>query len=477
VTRRTGVRPLILGIAVLLVASAAVVVWRAQRSDRAPRAGQDRPNIVLILTDDQRADSMFAMPIVKELLGDHGVTFENGFVVNSLCCPSRASILTGQYSHTTGVWSNRPPYGGFVAFDDSVTIATQLQGAGYTTGHVGKYLNGYYGTYEPPGWDRWFAFSGTAPYRQRELYYDYFVNEDGTMRFVGHDPADYSTDVMGGQAAAFIRDADPASPLFLQFATSAPHIPGTPAVQDRGAFDDLPPWNPPGYNEDDVSDKPAWVRSLPKLRPNVIPTVRRRQLQSLLPVDRQVRRVVDALRETGRLENTMIVFTSDNGYGWGEHRWHNKQTPYEHDIRVPMIVRYDHLVKDPRTEAGFALNIDLAPTFADLGGVSLPKPDGRSLLPLLGDGDPPWRSDFLVEHGLIEGVLAVPSYCGIRSERFAYVRYITGEEELYDLPKDPGEETNVASNPAYAADLQHQRERLRRLCDPPPPDAPPGFPP
>jgi arylsulfatase A-like enzyme len=466
-------RLLALGVAATLLAGGAVAVDRTL--DRVAAQDRRQPSIVLILTDDQRADTMFAMPITRRLLGGHGITYRNAFVVNSICCPSRASILTGQYSHTTGVWSNRPRYGGFAAFSDKETIATRLQESGYTTGHVGKYLNGYYGTYVPPGWDRWYAFSGKGPYRQRELYYDFFTNEDGRLDTVGHDFDDYSTDVLAERAIEFIHDTR--GPLFLQFAPTAPHIPATPAEEDESKFQDLPPWRPPGYNEPDVSDKPKWVRDLRKLGPNVIPTIRRRQLQSLQPVDRAVEGIVEALRETGRLDNTLIVFTSDNGYAWGEHRWKNKQTPYEHDIRVPMIVRYDRLIEEARTDDHFVLNVDLAPTFAALAGVPLPRADGRSLIPLFGKPFLQWRTDFLIEHREDEGELRVPSYCGIRNTRFTYVRYFTLEEELYDLVRDPYQLNNVVRDRRYSEALAELRDRNRALCDPPPPDAPVGFPP
>ncbi|MCA1727743.1 MAG: sulfatase-like hydrolase/transferase [Actinobacteria bacterium] len=208
-----------------------------------------------------------------------------------------------------------------------------------------------------------------------------------------------------------------------------------------------------------------------------IPTLRRRQLQSLLPVDRAVERIVRALEETGRLEDTMIVFMSDNGYAWGEHRWKNKQTAYEHDIRVPMIIRYDRLGLSPRTEDRLVLNVDVAPTLAALSGITLPRPEGRDLGPVLHGSGGRWRTDFLIEHRQDEGVFTLPSYCAVRDERFLYVRYFTLEEELYDLRADPSELRNVARDPPYRAERDRLRQRLRELCDRPPPDAPEGFPP
>jgi N-acetylglucosamine-6-sulfatase len=174
------------------------------------------PSIVLIVTDDQRADTLDVMPTVQSELADNGVTFTEAFVTNPLCCPSRASILTGQYSHSNGVFGNDPPNGGFAGFDDSATLATWLQAAGYRTALVGKYLNGYEGTYVPPGWGEWHALSGG------QSYYDYELNENGVLGEYGSEPADYSTDVLSAKAAAFVRETS--GPLFLFFAPLAPHF-------------------------------------------------------------------------------------------------------------------------------------------------------------------------------------------------------------------------------------------------------------
>jgi N-acetylglucosamine-6-sulfatase len=222
-------------------------------------SAQARPNIVFIVTDDQRWDTVSAMPQVTESLVGHGVTFSNGFVVNSLCCPSRASILTGRYSHSTRVYDTTPPLGGFVSFDDRSTVATWLHRAGYRTALVGKYLNGYVGRrsrYVPPGWDRWFAMSFNL---QRLGYYGYKLNIDGHLDAQVRDV--YSTDLLASAAVRFIRRAP--SPFFLYFAPFAPHPPATPAVRHEDAFPNLEPWRPPSYNEADVSDKPGWLSSYP----------------------------------------------------------------------------------------------------------------------------------------------------------------------------------------------------------------------
>ncbi len=221
-----------------------------------------------------------------------------------------------------------------------------------------------------------------------------------------------------------------------------------------------------------MGDKPEYVRNRPALTDGWTATVdayRRGQYETLLSVDRAVGGLVRALSETGRLDNTMIVFTSDNGSAWGEHRWLNKQTPYEESIRVPMVVRYPPLGPKPRTVPQLALNIDLAPTFADLAGVETPRVDGRSLVPLLAGSPTPWRNAFLIEHAFIGGTLAVPSYCAVRSTHELYAVYSTGEEEYYDMATDPFQESNLAGNPSTTAAQAALETRLHHMCDPPPP--------
>jgi arylsulfatase A-like enzyme len=197
---------------------------------------------------------------------------------------------------------------------------------------------------------------------------------------------------------------------------------------------------------------------------------RRDQYRTLVDVDRAVSEIVDALSDTGRLSNTMIVFTSDNGMLWGEHGWSSKVVPYEESIRVPFVIRDDVLITSPRVDDRQVLNIDLAPTFADIAGISAPGAEGRSMVPLLSSSRGSWRKDFLMEH-LEIGPGGVPTYCGVHSRRFVYIDYATGEEELYDLDRDPFQMTNVAASRAYGDVLRAERVRLRQLCRP----RPPGF--
>ncbi len=423
-----------------------------------------RPNVVLILTDDQRFDTLWAMPKVRADIAGHGLTFANGFVTNSLCCPSRTSILTGQYSHSTGVYTNEPPYGGFQAFrGDRSTIATWLHSAGYQTGLIGKYLNQYQmNRYVPPGWDHWFAFANVG-------YYDYTINRNGRFQSYGSKPSDYSTDVLAADAESFIAGADPAKPLFLYFAPHAPHTPVVPAPRYAHAFEGLAPWRPPNFDEPNVATKPAWVRHLPRFgaaEDQRIDDLRLGMLRTLLSVDDAVDGIVRSLAATGRLSNTMIVFMSDNGYAWGEHRWVGKQDAYEESIRVPFVVRYDPLTGTPRTDDHLVTNIDLAPTFAALAGMSAPGMEGRSLLPLLRDPTAPWRQEFSVEHEVLVDSYPITTFCGVRTQRYLYVDYATHEEELYDVVRDPFELVNLVDDPARAEVLASLREQVRDLCRP-----------
>jgi len=437
-----------------------------------PRSGVEgtKPNIVLFLTDDQRPDTLRFMPHVRRLLVRQGVRFTKGYVVNPLCCPSRASILTGAYSHTTGVYSNRGPHGGFGAFEDGTTIATELQEAGYRTGLFGKYFNGYRNTtYVAPGWDRWFATYGGG-----SGYYDYTAVSDGAEQHYGSDPSDYGTTVLRREAISFIRGTNPAEPLFMYWATHAPHTPAIPQGRDRDAYASIGLRRPPNFDESDVSDKPRHVRARRRIdaaEAREIEAFRLNQIRALQSVDRAVAAIVETLRDEGRLHNTIFVFTSDNGMLLGEHRLYGKGEVYEETVSVPYIVRYDALIEGSRREDHLVLNIDLAPTFAELAGVELPDADGRSLLPILTDPGSSWRNAFLIEHLRAGGPRLAPTFCAVHTERYVLVRYDTGEEELYDLTRDPHQMVNRIGWGTYRGKARALRAQLRDLCDP----LPPGF--
>jgi N-acetylglucosamine-6-sulfatase len=466
--------PTALALSVLLLTiSVAVLVLSRNDHDATgtPSLPLHRPNLILIVTDDQRWDTMWAMPRVMELIGGHGVTFTNAFVTTPYCCPSRATILTGLYSRHTGVLSNLPPDGGATVFDDQSTVATWLQGAGYETALIGKYLNAYssLGTYVPPGWDHWAAVATKA---KGVHYYKHTMNEDGRLVPYGRDPQDYATTVMSDLASRFVRTASP--PFFLYYAPDAPHAPAVPAAEDRDAFASLKPFAAESFNEPDVLDKP-WGDDVPPLTPGTIDelsNLRRRMLQSLQAVDRSIASLVQELSGRGQLQNTVIVFMSDNGYLWGEHRLRRKLWPYEETIRVPLMVRIPNAEK-ARTERRLALNIDIAPTLADLAGITPTlDPDGRSLVPFLAGVPPPqpWRTSFLIEYLGHEYFPPGPSrYEAIRTERYKYVVYWNGWRELYDLSADPSEMSNLAGLPAHAsleARLSHELTMLKRGLSP-----------
>jgi N-acetylglucosamine-6-sulfatase len=464
--RRTRLR---LGAAVAGT-SALVAFWPPGEARAAPIYGHHRsqPNVVLVLTDDQRWDTLWAMPTVQRELVRRGVSFGNAFVVNPLCCPSRVSILTGRYSHSTGVYGNKPPAGGFHAFRDRSTVATWMEAAGYETAYIGKYLNGAPAEYVPPGWDRWISFSAEPS------FYAYGLNVDGAVRRHPRRPGGHSTDVLGEKAVEFIRHTSD-RPFFLVFAPYAPHYPATPAPRHADTFRTLKPWRPPSYDEPDVSDKPLWLRTQPRLgtRERALDRFRRKQYASLLGVDEAVGNIVAALRREDRLNNTVIIFTSDNGLLWGEHRVPRaKWAAYEESIRVPLVIRYDNLVVQPRRDRRLVANIDLAPTIAELAGAHGGNADGRSLVSILTSPTTGGRRSLLIEH-LVSGPARlsrpIPTYCALRTAGLKYVAYATAEEELYDLEADPHELDNRASDPDYRDRLLGMRKRLKARCVPPPP--------
>jgi len=314
--------------------------------------------------------------------------------------------------------------------------------------------------------DRWFGTQGSA------AYYRYRVTSDGAIVEYGNDPADYATSVVGGIAISFIRETPSEQPLFAYINVPAPHDPAIAAPGDEGAFKKLEPWRPPSYNERDVKDKPRYIRDQPWLeadRRREIDVARIRQIRSLLAVDRLVGDVVDVLEETGRRQNTIVVFTSDNGVLWGEHRWDSKDVPYEESIAVPLVVRYDALIPAARKDDSLVANIDLAPTFADAAGATTPEVEGLSLFPLLLDPTTSWRDGFLIEHMASHGANGVPSFCAYHTRRYVLVRYGQRESELYDLRTDPWQRYNLDGSPAYGQVRDSLNDRLLAACEPLPP--------
>jgi arylsulfatase A-like enzyme len=464
----------------LALVTTALVAGSAQLAGAASPNLPSRPNIVFILTDDQRWDeiSSLYMPNLQSDLIDRGIQFRNGFVSNPLCCPARVTILTGLYSGHNGVWSNVPKqHGGWITFhnlgEESHTIATVLHDSGYHTGLVGKYMNGYSdkrATWVPPGWDVWNALTSLD-------YYGPSESVDGSLeKFPG---GHYQTDIIGQQAVDFIHNAPEGQPLFLYWAPHAPHLPSTPLKQDQGSLQSsLSPWRPPSYNQSDVRDKPWYIQQIASWdsqKQSRWDHVRENMLESLIDVDRWLGGIVNALQETGRLDNTMLVFTSDNGYLLGEHRWTGKVVPYDESIRVPWIVRWDaaDFPEAGDTDDHLMANTDFATTFAEVAGTSMGQTDGSNFADLAEEpwNDDNWRTYFLIEHGgQTNGDSATGvTYCGVRTENYMYAQYWNGFEELYDINGDSDELQNVSQFGQYHSVLDIERDRTHNLCQAEPP--------
>lgn len=435
-------RPIISGAAILVLLGTGIALLL----ERPGAPDDDRPNVILIISDDQRADTMTAMPKLVSFM-QQGTTYTNAFVTTPLCCPSRSSILTGLYAHNHGVKGNRKPYG-FSAFEDSSTLATWLHHAGYRTGLIGKYLNDYDrddADYAPPGWDVFEAFIDMPGYTEYSLTHHVDGNYQGITAEAG-----YSTDKLTDDAKDFIASADDQA-FFLMFTPYAPHQPATPPSDYQGttSFEDLP-----SYNEADVSDKSTVMASLPLLSEKDardIVRLKRGTYGALLALDENLKELFDSLESLGELDNTVIIYMGDNGVQWGEHRLpFGKAAPYEESIHVPLLV-YDGRNPEGKSDDRFALNIDLAPTIADLVNVTTPALDGRSLF----DAGA-WRRAFLTEAW---GGEDVQPFTSVRSTDAMYVKYADGTEEFYDLANDPHELTNVATAP----DLQAAKERFVEL--------------
>jgi arylsulfatase A-like enzyme len=437
----------------------------APQAPPAPRPGR-WPNIVMILVDDYSWDLIAqSMPNLAALRRD-GTTFDNYFVTDSLCCPSRTSIFTGKLPHNSGVFTNTRPLGGFGAFqahhDYSHTFALALHAAGYRTAMMGKYLNGYEPTKDgpPPGWSEWdVAGNGYGEF-------NYALNENGRVKRYGNDPADYLTDVLSDRADTFIR-ASATGPFFLEVATFAPHAPYIPAPRDAAKFPDLTYPRAASFGAQANETAPGWLKELQPLGPtdeSEIDEAFRMRVRADQAVDRMIGRLRATLAELGLAGETYVVFTSDNGYHMGEYcLMPGKMTPFDTDIRVPLVVAGPG-VAGGRSLSEIAENIDLAPTFTELAGEAGPtEPDGHSLAALLHtapgtDEALPWRRAALVEHRHPTKDPAdpdiqeprsgnPPSYEALRTRNALYVEYDDTAHEVgyYDLSADPLELNNIAA--------------------------------
>jgi N-acetylglucosamine-6-sulfatase len=460
----------------LALTTALVVVGHAQGPSSA-RTKKGAPNIVVIETDDQDAASVAQMPNVQSLLAAEGTTFTNSFVSDSLCCPSRATFLTGQYAHNHGVRSNVPPDGGYKKLRASNALPVWLRRAGYRTLLIGKYLNGFSGggggkrplPPRPPGWSGLFAVLDPS-----QRYVDFPVDDNGhTRRFKGQEQ--YQTDVLANTAVSSIRrEASLGKPFMLWFTPTAPHDPVVPATRHVGQMAEAPVPEGPSINEEDVSDKPSFIRALPVLSADKLDKLDaryRRRLETLQAVDEAVGRIVDTLSATGELARTVIVFTTDNGWMTGQHRIASgKRVPYEESIRVPLIVRGPGFAPGATRSAPVA-NIDLAPTIVSLAHARARLDmDGCSLLPLAARAGAHWSRSLLFENltqnglgGEGDKIKNLPKYAAIRSGQFKWVEYANGERELYDLAADPLELENRAADPGLAGVRARLSNRLAKL--------------
>src|SRR5215207_7274477 len=404
-----------------------------------------RPNFVFVMTDDLDELAMEQLGGIQQVMGSNGTTFNNAYVTYSLCCPSWASMLRGQYPHNHDILYNAPPLGGEWKFRnsgrDTSTIATWLHDAGYQTKYIGSYMKGYDSLYKPPGWDEWYVIMG-----------DFFKLSDPTTAKINDNGQEttlggHSTDVFADKSSDFIRRSSAnAAPFFVMVGTTAPHTPPEVATRHQDQFTTTPLPKPPNFNEVDVSDKPAWVRKYPlRTQPDfdVFEKEYRNRLRSMLSVEDLLRQTVTTLQETGELDNTYIFFTTDNGFHMGHHRfWMDKKTPYEEDIGVPLMVRGPG-VPAAAVRNQLVINNDFAPTIAELAGASTPSfVDGKSFAPLLSSSPPSssWRTAFL-EEGWTDtthpDIPQVPVHKSVHTQQYMLTEYNTGERELYDLNADP----------------------------------------
>ena len=446
----------------LLASIVTLVVQNAQIKSSLGQI-QGRPNILFVMTDDQPInDTMWAMPEIRGRVRDMGMALPNSYVSESLCCPSRASILRGQYPHNTGVVSNAGLQTFRESGEEASTVATMLRHSGYATGLVGKYMNGYDASYEPPGWAYWYAKTGGKKARLNNTVIDY-KGDGGNWG-----------DRFKAKAIGYLdRKTDQASdgPFALFFWTGQPHLQaGTYADRYADMYSRATLDPKPSFDEGDVSDKPEWVRNLGRIgddERDQLRKWRRNQLRSVRQVDDTVGAMLDLLKKRGELDNTYVVFTTDNNTHMGEHRWFGwhgaKKTAYEEAANVPMFVRGPG-IRAGSTSDKVILNNDIAPTFVQIAGESPASfVDGRSLLPVWTSTASDWRTAIMNERPL-DYSKSIPPYHAIITQQYTYVEYdITGEKELYDLASDPYELKSKHAESTYADTMAALSLRLHAL--------------
>jgi N-acetylglucosamine-6-sulfatase len=409
----------------------------------------NRPNFVIIVSDDQRFDTMQYMPQTQQKIFDQGVTFTHGYITTPLCCPSRVGILTGSYAHNTLVRNNENR-------NNNTTIIENMHAQGYFTGLVGKYLNSWNGDPRPE-YDFWVSyFRGESP------YYNPRLNANGNwFTHIG-----YITDILGTYSLQFVKEAiKQDKPWILIYAPIAPHDPTKPFVGDQNLYTDLQPFRPPSFNEADISDKPAWLQNKQLLDEKDIAAIdkfRRDQILTLVSLDRAVGMLMDSLEKQDQLRNTFVLYISDNGKFWGEHRITSKNSFYEEAIKVPFAIRYPPLVPQPYLDDHLVANIDIAPTIYELSKVKPRglKIDGMSLVGLL-NKSVKWREDLLLEGWPPRGF-----FSAIHTDRYVYAETQGDRSEFYDLQIDPFELTNQVDDPAYKDIIKELQGKLYKIREP-----------
>lgn len=434
-------------------------LWVAMASAAPPDAFATRPNVVFILVDDLRFDALGCTghPFIKspniDRLAAEGANFRNAFVTTPLCSPSRASYLTGQYAHVHGVQGNSGEEGGH----RFVTFPKLLHDAGYKTAYIGKWHMGDDDA-PRPGFDRWVSFKGQGAYIDPQL------NVDGAVV----KTEGYVTDILTDYAVEFLKRPHDA-PFMLYLAHKAVHSGFTPAPRHKGVFDEQPIRRAPSV-QDSLAGKPVLTRELPQeerkdQNPGTRDEVVRNQMAAVLAIDEGVGRLLKTLEETKRLNDTLVIFTSDNGFFWGEHGRGDKRMAYEESIRVPLLMRCPKLIQAGSKREQMVLNVDITPTLLELGGAAIPQgTHGRSLAPVLSDAAAPWRESFLTEY-FSNPHNRIPGWQAVRTQRWKYIHYtgVEGVDELYDLAADRYEMRNLFQQPSVQATLADMQTELKRL--------------
>jgi N-acetylglucosamine-6-sulfatase len=479
-------------------------------------AASSKPNVIMFTTDDQTVRDMLAMPKTQALIGSQGANFAHAYVSMSLCCPSRVTVQTGQYAHNHGVLGNTPPQGGYTRFNDKNDLPVWLQSAGYRTIHIGKMPNGYPpngdNTYVPPGWGPYSG--GIGPLSKGEFYgflappSGYFgpaLNENGVIK--QYDGTDYQTDVYADLAVDRINNHlthFPDTPFYMQVQFFAPHDPADPSQNHAGAFAGTPLPIDASFNEKNVKDKPGWIRVIRRFGGGLISKIQaryQRRLETLLSVDDAIEKIVNDLQAKGALDNTYLIFTSDNGFMQGQHRLHQgKFAPYEPSVKVPLLIRGPSIPPGGLPRA-LVWNADITSTILQVAGASAGLPqDGRSLLPYAQDPNLKSTRPLLLETGppgsaiepttasaaggvkrrrvkfstyvknldldrtaQISRAIVAPRYRAIRTGRYLLVKYSNGNREMYDLSRDPLELNSIYKDSRYFPVRKYLQKTLAGL--------------